>query len=157
MKFLIITSLLFTQTIIYSQITSISPLKLNEIMKGNEFIGFQPENIRWALDGKTMLFDWNPNNEVGNSTYIYSLELKKYHKATKEELIRQFEADESQRNYQVYFFSMEGVLVEYDLKTKKDKIIYQSNSPIFNIQRITNSENVYFQQDNNNVLHLKVF
>ncbi len=153
MKFLIITSLLFTQTIIYSQITSISPLKLNEIMKGNEFIGFQPENIRWALDGKTMLFDWNPNNEVGNSTYIYSLELKKYHKATKEELIRQFEADESQRNYQVYFFSMEGVLVEYDLKTKKDKIIYQSNSPIFNIQRITNSENVYFQQDNNIYLY----
>jgi len=66
MKFLVFTSLLLIQTCSYSQITSLSALKLDEIMKGNEFIGFQPENIRWSIDGKTILFDWNPNNEPGN-------------------------------------------------------------------------------------------
>ena len=119
MKFLVFTSLLLIQTCTYSQIPSLSPLKLDEIMKGNEFIGFQPENIRWSIDGKTILFDWNPNNEPGNSTYIYSLELKKYHKTSKDELINQFEADESQRDYQIHYFSMEGDLLEYDLKTNK--------------------------------------
>ena len=45
-------------------------LQLEDIMKGNEFIGHQPENHRWSVDGKTMLFDWNPKNEIGNSTYF---------------------------------------------------------------------------------------
>ncbi|MFN5785250.1 MAG: hypothetical protein ACK457_04735, partial [Flavobacteriia bacterium] len=48
-----------------------SALSLKDIMKGNEFIGHQPENIRWSFDGKTIYFDWNPNNEPGNITYGY--------------------------------------------------------------------------------------
>ncbi len=153
MKLYIFSIFYLAHFFLYSQKNSISPLKLNEIMKGNEFIGFQPENIRWSIDGKTILFDWNPNNEVGNSTYIYSLDSKKYSKASKEDLINQFEADELQRNFQVYYFAIEGALIEYDLITKKNKIIYQTRDPISNIQRVNNSENVYFQQNNNLYLY----
>ena len=117
MKLFLLSIIQLTINPIFSQTSSISPLKLREIMKGNEFIGFQPENSRWSIDGKTILCDWNPNNEVGNSTYIYSLEQKKYHKATKEELITQFEADEKQRDYEFYYFSIDGSLIEYDWKT----------------------------------------
>ena len=31
-------------------------LKLEEIMKGNDFIGWQPENPRWSLDGQKVFF-----------------------------------------------------------------------------------------------------
>ena len=36
-------------------------LALEEIMKGNDFIGWQPENPRWSLDGQKVFFEWNPN------------------------------------------------------------------------------------------------
>ena len=73
---------------VFSQVNSISPLKLNEIMKGNEFIGHQPDHIRWTIDGKSILFEWNPNNEDGNSSYIYSIDQKNIGKQRKTNLLR---------------------------------------------------------------------
>jgi hypothetical protein len=46
-------------------------LKLEEIMKGDAFIGVQPSNGRWSLDGKKIYFEWNPNNDLGTSTYFW--------------------------------------------------------------------------------------
>ena len=46
-------------------------------MKGNTFIGAQPENERWSLDGQKVYFDWNPNNELGTSTYFWKNGLSK--------------------------------------------------------------------------------
>ena len=45
-------------------------------MAGNEFIGQQPLNPRFAIDGTTILFDWNPNNEIGASTYTWNINVK---------------------------------------------------------------------------------
>ena len=39
-------------------------LKLEDIMKGDAFIGAQPENPRFSFDGDRIYFDWNPNNEI---------------------------------------------------------------------------------------------
>src|SRR3990167_8517103 len=50
-----------------------SAFQLEEIMKGDGFIGHSPENIRWSFDGQTILFDWNPSNTFGNTPYIYNL------------------------------------------------------------------------------------
>ncbi|WP_240345153.1 hypothetical protein [Flavobacterium sp. CLA17] len=46
-------------------------LKLEEIMKGESFIGNQPTNGRWSLDGKKVYFEWNPKDELGASTYSW--------------------------------------------------------------------------------------
>lgn len=148
MKILLSLFLLLSYSVL-SQKGSISPLQLSEIMKGNEFVGNLPENIRWSIDGQQIVFDWNPSNENGNSTYIYSVASKKYAKATKEELIKLLEADGSQKGHPSYYFSLDGYLVEYDIKTKQSKLIYQTNTGIYNVQRVANSENVYFQQGNN--------
>jgi hypothetical protein len=49
-------------TVIIAILLSISAqsqsLKLEEIMKGNAFIGVSPENERWSLDGQKCVF-WN--------------------------------------------------------------------------------------------------
>jgi dipeptidyl aminopeptidase/acylaminoacyl peptidase len=47
-------------------------LKLEDIMKGDEFVGHQPENPRFSFDGAKLYFDWNPNNELEASTYAWS-------------------------------------------------------------------------------------
>ena len=50
--------LLFTAFIGYSQ-----SLKLEEIMKGNDFIGWQPENPRWSLDGQKVSGKKEPQHQ----------------------------------------------------------------------------------------------
>lgn len=56
----------------FSTILQAQTLKLEDIMKGDEFIGHQPENLRFSFNGEKIYFDWNPNNELVASTYYYS-------------------------------------------------------------------------------------
>ena len=58
----------------FGQIINESTLKLEDIMKGDEFIGHQPHSIRWTRESKHILFDWNLLNEPGSTTHAYSLD-----------------------------------------------------------------------------------
>lgn len=49
-------------------------LELSEIMKGKDFVGYWPENPQWSPDGKLIYFDWNPDFDLADSTYVYSLQ-----------------------------------------------------------------------------------
>jgi hypothetical protein len=52
----------FILVFIFFTVAGISQeLSLDEIMKGDAFIGVQPTNERWSLDGKRVYFEWNPN------------------------------------------------------------------------------------------------
>ena len=84
-KILLLFICIFCTTIFQAQ-----SLKLEEIMKGNDFIGNLPENERWSLDGSTIYFDWNPSKEWGNSTYYWKKGMKAPQKASKEEAIAEF-------------------------------------------------------------------
>ena len=68
-------------------------------MKGNEYIGFQPENAYWSLDSRYIFFNWNPDKNPGNSLYAFSLESKKTAKVTKEFLLKNFEFDKKQKGF----------------------------------------------------------
>jgi hypothetical protein len=57
--------------LLFSSLIISQNLQLEEIMKGNEFIGHQPSNQRWSVDGKTIYFEWNPNNEISDKTYYW--------------------------------------------------------------------------------------
>ena len=48
--------------ILFSSLVISQNLQLEEIMKGNEFIGHQPSNQRWSADGKTIYFEWKSQN-----------------------------------------------------------------------------------------------
>ena len=69
-KLILVIGVLFSITI-QSQ-----TLKLEEIMKGNTFIGVPPENERWSLDGQKVYFEWNPNNELCESRVEKSIKKK---------------------------------------------------------------------------------
>ena len=56
--------------------TAQQTLSLEKIMAGDAFVGNQPSNPRFAIDGTTILFDWNPNNEIGASTYTWNTNAK---------------------------------------------------------------------------------
>jgi len=79
-----------------------SSLTLENIMKGEEWTGTWPENVRWSVDGKQVLFTWNPDNKLLLSTYGWSRENHTIHRLTPSELKtivpphnRDFNADRS--------------------------------------------------------------
>lgn len=70
MKYLsILFLILHYSQVSYSQVENNSKLSIREIMKGEDFVGYLPENHRWTEDGKSILFSWNPDKDTLRSTY----------------------------------------------------------------------------------------
>jgi len=55
----------------YSQYQNYSPLTLEEIMKGNDFIGHSPESPFWSIDGDTVFYYQAIKNGVPNRLMAY--------------------------------------------------------------------------------------
>jgi dipeptidyl aminopeptidase/acylaminoacyl peptidase len=124
-------------------------LKLEEIMKGNDFIGNLPENERWSLDGTTIYFDWNPNKEWGNSTYYWKKGMKAPQKASKEEAkFSKFRFVEKEASGMHYWMD-KGQIFSYTIKDKRVKKIYQNNLPVSNLQLGKEDGVVFFKQSDN--------
>lgn len=50
-----------------------SSLSIPQIMQGEKFVGFLPENIRWSQDSRTVYFSWNPEQDTLRSTYAVTV------------------------------------------------------------------------------------
>ncbi|MEY4604944.1 MAG: hypothetical protein RIT43_2236 [Bacteroidota bacterium] len=125
-----------------------SSLVLEEIMKGNEFIGHQPENIRWSIDGKKIYFDWNPKNEPGNSTYEFEPALKGS-KPILSDPKTILEYDQTQSSYSDQYQIIGGSLTRYDKNSNQFTRIYSTTSDLHSIQRSNDPKTVYFQSGSN--------
>ncbi|MDT7828569.1 prolyl oligopeptidase family serine peptidase [Pricia sp. S334] len=68
---------LFGCSILTAQEGNSSPLTIEQIMQGNDFVGHLPSNIHWSSDGNTIYFDWNPDAVYSDSLYAYSLSSEK--------------------------------------------------------------------------------
>ncbi|RXM41576.1 prolyl oligopeptidase family serine peptidase [Flavobacterium sp. YO64] len=124
-------------------------LKLEEIMKGESFIGNQPINGRWSLDSKKVYFDWNPTNDLGASTYSWQKG------AAKPVLVEPKEAAFSKLDFKrkpgsdlVYYLD-NGRLFSYSIASKTTKKIYQQSTSISNLELGSESGIVFFEQNDN--------
>ena len=126
-----------------------SALDLKEIMKGNEFVGHQPENAQWDVSGKKIIFQWNPQNEPGNSTYTIE-PLQKGAKTVKVKGAQIPVAyDRTQHKFEKQYSVLEGCLVSVNKKTNEVKVIIQSLTPVRNVQRLSDPRLIAFQQGSN--------
>ena len=136
-------------TVFFSISAQSQTLKLEEIMKGNTFIGVQPENERWSLDGQKVYFDWNPNNELGTSTYFWKNGLSKPELASPNEAAFSKLDFKKTTNPDLYYYIYIGRLFSYSLKSKISKKLYQQSSPIANLQMGSVPGVLYFRQNEN--------
>ena len=51
-------------------------LTVEKIMRDSKWIGTSPSNILWNYDNKSVLFNWNPEKALSDSTYSYQLNSK---------------------------------------------------------------------------------
>ena len=135
--------------VLFSVIIHGQSLKLEEIMKGNTFIGEQPENERWSLDGQKIYFDWNPNNDLGTSTYYWKKGL------SKPELTSPIEAAFSKLDFKktsnpdLFYYVDKGRLFSYSIKNQVSKKLYQQTNPISNLQIGVALGVLHFRQNDN--------
>jgi len=112
----ILTSILF----IFSSTLFSQNLQLEEIMKGNEFIGQQPSNQRWSVDGKTIYFDWNPKNEIGDKTYYWQQGFSEPKILPKSEFNFSDIQFQGQEKFDVIYYTNQGALFSYNKKYNFD-------------------------------------
>ena len=125
-------------------------LDLKQIMSGDEFVGFIPENIYWSEDSKRIFFDWNPEKELNNSLYKVDLKGLNPHKVDIEEQKALpsksgfYSKDRTKKLYE-----KNGDLYLFHLKTGQiDQItntIERESDPVFT----SSEENIVFRRDNN--------
>ncbi|WP_281309812.1 S9 family peptidase [Flavobacterium flavigenum] len=124
-------------------------LKLEEIMKGESFIGNQPTNGRWSLDGKKIYFEWNPKDELGASTYFWQKGMAKPELATpKEAAFSQLDFKTKPGSDTVYFLE-KGSLYSYSIHSKTVKKLIQQSVALSNLELGSQSGILFFEQNNN--------
>jgi hypothetical protein len=72
---------LFIPAMMYAQ-PKLNKLTVEKIMRDPKWIGTSPSDPFWSADGKTLFFNWNPENAPSDSLYYISKENKIPVKAT---------------------------------------------------------------------------
>ncbi len=135
--------------VLFSVFAQSQALKMEEIMKGNTFIGAQPENERWSLEGQKVYFDWNPTNDLGTSTYFWKNGMAKPELATVSDAAFSKIDFKKSSIPDLYYYIDKGRLFSYSIKTKTSKKLYQQNSPISGLQMGSEAGVLYFKQNEN--------
>jgi hypothetical protein len=121
-----------------------SKLKLSEIMKGNSFVGHQPTNIRWTIDSKKIVFDWNPYDQPGNSTYAYDIGSQELDSVTLDFYLK-YGLDTKNKNDKYAVYTVNGDLYCYYFDGALVKRIIKSKDRIKNVHYSPLKELFYFQ------------
>jgi dipeptidyl aminopeptidase/acylaminoacyl peptidase len=133
--------------LIISSTASISQLDLDKIMSGNEFIGYQPEDIVWSPNSQVIYFRWKHENETVAPYYAYSLADKKYRKLSAEEtLMLPVDGFMSDDKNAMALFSKGDRLFEWT--PKATRLIYSKYSPFY-VHAILDANRILLREGDN--------
>ena len=127
-----------------------SSLKLEDIMKGNEFIGQQPSNPYWDINSQDIYFNWNPYNALSSSLYktdMNGTDTMQVSIETQMDLISPFHSYNNDRTAILY--SMNGDLFTYNLATKTKTQITNTLGSESNPRYSADGSKIYYIAQNN--------
>jgi hypothetical protein len=142
--------LLFLQPILISY-SQLAPLTVEKIMRDPTWIGTSPSNPQWTIDGKYLVFNWNPENALSDSLYYITTTAtvpQKSNLAFRQALITEGQVRYNTKRDRYVYISNGDVYLAY-VKTGARKRITQTvateSSPVFsfNDQKI-----VYVREQN---------
>lgn len=146
---------LFTVITILTTLTPIawaqndSQLILQEIMKGEEFVGFLPTRISWSDDSQYIYFSWNPDGDTLRSTYKADVTTKEISKLELEELKAMTNNGAYTGDYSKKIYESNGDIFLMDNKTyavrQITNTLARESNPIFS----GDDKSVIFSLDNN--------
>ena len=120
-------------------------------MRDPKWIGTSPGNISWTWDSKSVFFNWNPDKNVSDSFYIFSLNSKepvklKYNEA---QLYSAINSGTYNSIYSQIVYSYKGDLFLLDIKSAKTTRITQTEEQESNPKFILKDEWVSFSRNQN--------
>jgi hypothetical protein len=129
----------------------LNPLTVEKIMRDPKWIGTSPSNPQWTVDGKYLVFNWNPENATSDSLYYISTTVtvpQKSNWAFRQALITEGQIHyNTQHNQYVYISNGDVFLV--NVKTGILKRITQTvateSSPVFSF----NDQKVVYVREQN--------
>ncbi|WP_338732422.1 S9 family peptidase [Mangrovimonas cancribranchiae] len=147
MKYLLFLSLSFLLSFSgFTQVKNTSTLAIDDIMKGEDFVGYLPTNISWSENSNDIYFSWNPDNDTIRSTYKVNVATKAIEKMTFNDL----KAKTSHGD-----FSSDFTMKVY----AKGGDIFLMNTHNYSIKRITHTvereSNPVFSGDNKSIVYKK--
>ncbi|MEQ9403724.1 MAG: prolyl oligopeptidase family serine peptidase [Cyclobacteriaceae bacterium] len=110
----------------FSQNQNQSALTIDQIMQGEDFVGYLPGQIDWSDDSRFIYFSWNPDRDTIRSTYKVDINSKTIDKLTFDELKNQPSGGDFTRDYKWKVFSKNGDL-------------YLMNNSDYSVRQITNT------------------
>jgi dipeptidyl aminopeptidase/acylaminoacyl peptidase len=99
-----------------AQVPNRSPLSIDAIMKGEDFIGTLPSETGWSEDSRLIYFQWNPDSDTLPSTYQFDRSTRQISKLTWEEEKERPEAGDYTRDYSFKVYEKQGDLFLTDLR-----------------------------------------
>ncbi len=147
--FLLLFSIILSSCIIMAQKTNISKLSIQQIMKGNEFIGYQPSDINWDVSGKQFYFYWNPENAFSDSLYAYNIEKETI---TKVNFKTQYNLPDQiiyNNDHTQIIYSSHGDIFYQNIKTGKKIQITNTLAYENNLSFLQNKKKIGYKLDNN--------
>lgn len=135
MPLLFVIPLLFATYCLPAQSTT--PLSIDQIMRGEYYTGFSPEEVRWTFNGDRILFSWNP--DLGNSRKTYVVDINKLsaapEPAASADIWQEFSAGHYNHDRSKLVYAKFGDLFIRDLRNNQDVQISQTveeeSNPIF--------------------------
>jgi dipeptidyl aminopeptidase/acylaminoacyl peptidase len=119
-------------------------IELSEIMKGYDFIGSPPTNVRWSAGGSQVCFD-RSINEV-TKTICFDLKSGLYDTINIKDF---YFFDEAQSTYDKQFEIRSEGIAYYNKINDKSNILYETEERILNLQRVNDPNKIYFQKGKN--------
>ncbi|MEZ4801338.1 MAG: prolyl oligopeptidase family serine peptidase [Gelidibacter sp.] len=141
--------LLLAVTFGFSQTENQSSLTIDQIMQGEDFVGYLPENIRWSDDSKAIYFSWNPDKDTIRSTYEVNINSKQIKKRSFEDLKNTSSSGEFSKDHQWKVYDKEGDLFLMNNSTFTSKRITNTLGRESNPQFSGDQKSIIYQQEDN--------
>ena len=132
MKRLLVSVCLLLSFTGFSQVENQSALSVDQIMQGEDFVGYLPTRVNWSDDSQRIYFSWNPDGDTLRSTYQVDISSKKIKKLSFEEQKARTEDGDFTDDYRWKVYEKGGDLfllntLNYQVKPVTNTLARESN------------------------------
>ena len=126
-----------------------SVLTIEQIMRGEKFVGYLPENLEWSADGNHIYFTWNPEQDTLRQLYRASTSDGTVEPVSLKEQARLPKSGHQSDDGSKRVYSDQGELFLHDIQSGQNQRLTATVAPESNPQFVNGGSQVLYQSGNN--------